>query len=59
MGDSRTRPVLSMLLTHPSSGPPGSKSFIGLKLVVIRLMYPAGGESYQKFAVVLLTVLSF
>ena len=36
-----------------------SKSFIGLQLVVIRLMYPAGGESYQKFAVVLLTVLSF
>ena len=36
-----------------------SKSFIGLQLVVIRLMYPAGWESYQKFAVVLLTVLSF
>ena len=36
-----------------------SKSFLGLQLVVILLMYPAGGESYQTFAVGLLTVLSF
>ena len=36
-----------------------SKSFLGLQLIVILLMYPAGGESYQTFAVGLLTVLSF
>ena len=36
-----------------------SKSFLGIQLVVILLMYPAGGESYQTFAVGLLTVLSF
>ena len=49
-----------MLLTHILRlGRLWSKSFIDLQLVVIRLMYPAGGESYQKFAVVLLTVLSF
>ena len=36
-----------------------SKSFLGIQLVVILLMYPAGGESYQTFAVGRLTVLSF
>ena len=36
MGDSTTRPILSMLLTHPSSGPP-----------VVQVVYRPSARSYS------------